>query len=98
VADLERPLWTPLVGAFGARELADPPALGAGHTEFDSRAPDEWACSAAGSAPPRQGGGPGFESPQVHAREGHARQAQKEERPVEAREVLRSIRRMGTRF
>jgi hypothetical protein len=25
-----------------------------------------WACSAVGSAPPRQGGGPGFDSPQVH--------------------------------
>lgn len=35
------PLWTLIQGAFGAREMADPPALGAGHTEFDSRAPDE---------------------------------------------------------
>jgi hypothetical protein len=30
-------------GLSGARETADPPALGAGHTEFDSRASDCWA-------------------------------------------------------
>ncbi len=34
--------------ASGARELADPPGLGPGHTEFDSRASDVWA----GGSPP----------------------------------------------
>src|SRR2546430_6611537 len=68
------------------------PRLGRGRVGFDSPVPDAWACSAAGSASPRQGEGQRFDSAQVH----HAFRAPMEERAVEAREVVGSTPAEGT--